>query len=89
MSAVLDIPLQRHRFSRAQYEQMVEAGVFGPDERLELLDGEIIDMAPQKAGMRQPSRYWKKPFDPRLARVSMSALSFPSTSTNVPSPSPT
>lgn len=47
MSAVLDLP--RHRFSRAQYEQMVDAGVFGPDERLELLDGEVIDMAPQKS----------------------------------------
>lgn len=49
MSAVLDFPLQRHRFSRAQYEQMVDAGVFGPEDRLELLDGEIIDMAPQKS----------------------------------------
>lgn len=49
MSAVLDLPLQRHRFSRAQYEQMVDAGVFGPEDRLELLDGEIIDIAPQKS----------------------------------------
>lgn len=47
MSAVLEMP--RHRFSRAQYERMVEAGVFGPGDRLELLDGEIIDMAPQKS----------------------------------------
>lgn len=49
MSAVLDLPLQRHRFSRAQYEQMVEAGIFGAEDRLELLDGEIIDMAPRKS----------------------------------------
>jgi len=28
---------------------MVAAGVFGPEDRLELLDGEIIDMAPQKS----------------------------------------
>ena len=47
MSAVLDLP--RHRFSRAQYEHMVETGVFGPEDRLELLEGEIIDMAPQKS----------------------------------------
>jgi hypothetical protein len=45
MSAVLG--LTTHRFSRAQYERMVEAGVFEPNDRLELLDGEIIDMAPQ------------------------------------------
>lgn len=47
MSAVLDTP--RHRFSRAQYERMVETGIFGPNDRLELLDGEIIDMSPQKS----------------------------------------
>jgi Uma2 family endonuclease len=28
---------------------MTEAGVFGPEDRLELLDGEIIDRAPQKS----------------------------------------
>ncbi len=49
MNVVLDPPLPRHRFTRAQYEQMVEAGVFTPEDRLELLDGEIIDMAPQKS----------------------------------------
>ena len=37
-----------HRFSRRQFEQMVDAGVFGPEDRVELLDGEILDMAPQK-----------------------------------------
>jgi len=47
MSAVLDPP--RHQFSRAQYERMVESGIFGPEDRLELLEGEIIDMAPQKS----------------------------------------
>ena len=47
MSAVLG--LTTLRFSRAQYERMVEAGVFEPNDRLELLDGEIIDMAPRKS----------------------------------------
>jgi Uma2 family endonuclease len=28
---------------------MIEAGVFGPEDRLELLNGEIIDMAPQRS----------------------------------------
>jgi hypothetical protein len=45
MSAVLEPP--RHRFSRVQYERMVEAGVFGPGDRLELLEGEIIDLVGQ------------------------------------------
>jgi len=47
MNAVLEPP--RHRFDRTQFERMLEAGVFGPDDRLELLDGEIIDMTPQKS----------------------------------------
>lgn len=47
MSAVLDVPVERHRLTRAQYETMIDAGVFGPEDRLELLDGELIEMAPQ------------------------------------------
>lgn len=47
MSAVLE--LTRHRFSRSQYERMFDTGIFGPQDHLELLDGEIIDMAPQKS----------------------------------------
>lgn len=49
MAANLPIGGQIHRFTWAQYEQMIDAGVFGPGDRLELLDGEIIDMAPQKS----------------------------------------
>lgn len=36
------------RWTRAEYYRAYEAGVFGPEERLELLDGEIIQkMSPQ------------------------------------------
>lgn len=49
MSAIADPNIQPHRFSRSQYERMIEAGIFAPDDRLELLDGEIIAMAPQKS----------------------------------------
>lgn len=49
MSAVLEVPVERHRLTRAQYETMIDAGVFGPEEKLELLDGELIEMAPQKS----------------------------------------
>ena len=39
-------PIARRRFTVAEYERMAEAGVFGPDERIELLDGEVVEMAP-------------------------------------------
>jgi Uma2 family endonuclease len=32
----------------AEYHRAADAGVFAPDERLELIDGEIIRMSPQK-----------------------------------------
>ena len=41
------MPVQaKHRFTTADYYRMAEAGVIAPDVRVELLDGEIIDMSP-------------------------------------------
>jgi Uma2 family endonuclease len=34
------------RFTADEYERMVELGIFREDERLELIDGEIVQMAP-------------------------------------------
>lgn len=45
MSAVPEYP-QRHLVSAEEYLRMGEKGVFAPDARLELIDGEIIEMAP-------------------------------------------
>ncbi|HEX5130541.1 MAG TPA: Uma2 family endonuclease [Usitatibacter sp.] len=45
MSAILDHP-HKHPISAEEYLRMGEAGVFAPDARLELIDGEIIEMAP-------------------------------------------
>jgi Uma2 family endonuclease len=36
------------RWSAEEYHRAADAGVFGPDERLELIDGEIYRMSPQK-----------------------------------------
>src|SRR5689334_17166497 len=41
------MPVQaKHRFSVKDYYRMAETGVLHPDARVELLDGEIIDMSP-------------------------------------------
>lgn len=45
MSAVVEYP-QRHAISAEEYMRMGEAGVFAPEARLELIEGEIIEMAP-------------------------------------------
>jgi Uma2 family endonuclease len=45
MSAIPEYP-QRHSISAKEYLRMAEAGVFSTDMRLELMEGEIIEMAP-------------------------------------------
>jgi Uma2 family endonuclease len=35
------------RWTRQEYERMVDAGVFPPGERVELIDGEVLKMTPQ------------------------------------------
>ena len=37
---------QRHRLSVDEYYRMAEVGLLGPDARVELIEGEIFDMAP-------------------------------------------
>ncbi len=39
-------PLKRHRMKADDYQRLGEVGVLAPDARVELLDGEIIQMAP-------------------------------------------
>jgi Uma2 family endonuclease len=47
MGAIDNAPLlTRHRLTVADYYRMGEAGVFAPDARVELIEGEVIDMAP-------------------------------------------
>jgi hypothetical protein len=42
--------LRRHRLTGAEYRRLGEVGILRPDARVELIEGEIIDMAP--AGSR-------------------------------------
>ena len=38
--------LTRHKLNVDEYYRMAEAGILGEDDRVELIDGDIIDMAP-------------------------------------------
>ena len=39
--------VRRHRWTRADYDRLIDAGGFGPEDRIELLDGELWEMTPQ------------------------------------------
>ena len=45
--AVPEATTLHYRLSRTEYDRAVEAGVFDPDARLELVDGELLAMTPQ------------------------------------------
>jgi Uma2 family endonuclease len=36
----------RHKFTVDEYEQMGAPGIFNEDDRVELLDGDIVEMSP-------------------------------------------
>ena len=40
------VQLLRRRFTADEYHRMGQAGILGEDDRLELLEGEIVEMAP-------------------------------------------
>src|SRR5207253_6435029 len=40
------LQVERRLFTVEEYDRLIEAGFFGPDERLELIDGEIVTMSP-------------------------------------------
>jgi len=46
MELVLPPPITRHRFNAEQFHKLAEIGIFLPEERVELIDGNMIDMAP-------------------------------------------
>jgi Uma2 family endonuclease len=46
MSIVGESWVTRHRITVDEYYRMAEVGLFAPDARVELIEGEIIDMAP-------------------------------------------
>jgi Uma2 family endonuclease len=41
----MSVPVPKRRFTVDEYYRMAEAGILRPDERVELIEGEIIEMA--------------------------------------------
>ena len=45
-----DMPtIQVRRWTREEYDRMIEAGVLSPEDHIELIDGEILQVTPQGA----------------------------------------
>jgi Uma2 family endonuclease len=42
----MSLSIARHYFTVAEFERMGEAGIFTKDSRLELIEGEIVEMSP-------------------------------------------
>lgn len=42
----LGAAVQRHRFDTTEYHRMAEAGILSEDARVELVDGEVVEMSP-------------------------------------------
>lgn len=40
----MSVPLLKRRFTVDEYHRMAEAGIFSEDDRVELIDGEIVEM---------------------------------------------
>lgn len=62
--AVLAALEHRHRLSVDDYHRMIGAGVFDEDERLELLEGVIVEMSPQRP---RHARVIRRLCDPQFA----------------------
>lgn len=42
----MSVELKKRKISWEAYHVMIDAGIFGPEDKIELLNGEIIDMSP-------------------------------------------
>jgi Uma2 family endonuclease len=47
MASMNDVDVQTRKLKRAEYDRLVEAEVFGPEDRIELLGGQMIFKEPQ------------------------------------------
>ena len=74
------------RWTRVEYDRLIDQGVFQPGERLELLAGQLVLREPQ-GPTPSLSSWFTKPSEPLLALSGASGLNSPWPSTTIQSPS--
>ena len=79
----------RMRFTTERYEQMVERGVLTEDDRVELIDGEILEMAPSTPAHAEVTRGSTGSYPAPSEHARTSGCKIPSDSRRVPNPSRT
>ena len=45
----MEATIKTHAITVVEFDRMVDAGVYGPEDRIELIDGQLIDVPPQGA----------------------------------------
>jgi Uma2 family endonuclease len=84
MSAILE----RHRFNVDEYFRMAEVGILDPQSRVELIDGEILDMAPIGINHRTLGNLMAEVFTLRLARKAIIQSQYPVRLSDLAAPQP-
>jgi Uma2 family endonuclease len=64
--------LTAHRFTVAEYHRMGEAGVFHEDDRVELIDGQVVEMTPIGPGHGSCVNRLTELFAPLVGRATLS-----------------
>lgn len=67
----MTVTLPRHRLTVADYHKMGEIGILSEDDRVEMIEGEIIDMAPIGSAHAACVRYLLHSFAPHLGEAAM------------------
>src|SRR5262245_48795970 len=77
MSIASDQWPRRHLINVEQYYRMAEAGVLAPDARVELIEGEIVDMAPISSGHAGVVNFLQRTFDRGIEELGVVAVQQP------------
>jgi Uma2 family endonuclease len=88
VEARLEPVIVRRKITVKEYDQMYEAGIFQPDERLELINGEIVKMPPMNAPHMSYVIRLSRFFTEKLSRRAIVATQLPIVIDNDSEPEP-